>query len=566
MKKLKKKKVILVFVLALVLGYVIMPLHEVKAAGVDLSAAESITMGTTMNGAITEDERAQVYSFSIESAGRITFDMESHMQYYSIIIYDMSGEIAWYTDHNEWNSNLKYVKNTHTADLIGGSYYLRVTGYYNVYGDYSSTGTFILSTNFISAGESMEEPNNEFTQASTISVNGSINGQIAANDPQDIYTFLVAKSGRLKLNITSYMRYYTIILYDSMGELIWYTDCNEWNSNLCYRTDEHLLDVSAANYYLRVTGNYYYHSNIYSSTGNYIMNLSFTESGESITEPNNDFTSAYPLALGKTVKGQIALDDSYDICKFSLSKSTDLGITITSYMKYYSLEIDDANGKKIAETNWNEWNENVGYRTDNLQAALSAGIYYLKIYANNNATGTYTLCLGDLPSVREASVAKIKNRTYKSAYIEPAVKVTYKGKVLKRGTDYTLSYRDNYYVGKATVVITGIGKYTGTKEVNFKIVPKAPKITTAKNSGKGTGYLIWDEIYGADGYEIYYSTREKSGYKLRYRSSNGAYNVLTMYKLKKGKKYYFKVRAYQVIDGKKYYSSFSKPKAIKIKK
>ena len=130
--------------------------------------------------------------------------------------------------------------------------------------------------------------------------------------------------------------------------------------------------------------------------------------------------------------------------------------------------------------------------------------------------------------------------------------------------DYTLSYRNNYYVGQATVVITGIGKYTGTKEVDFEIVPKAPKINTAKNSAKNTAYLAWDSIYGVDGYEIYSSAQKSSGYKLYYRTTKGySYNALTM---KRGKTYYFKVRAYKVVDGKKYYSSFSKCKAIKIKK
>ena len=36
-------------------------------------------------------------------------------------------------------------------------------------------------------------------------------------------------------------------------------------------------------------------------------------------------------------------------------------------------------------------------------------------------------------------------------------------------------------------------------------------------------------------------------------------------KLKKNKKYYFKVRAYKTAEGKKYYSAYSKVKAVKVK-
>jgi len=40
----------------------------------------------------------------------------------------------------------------------------------------------------------------------------------------------------------------------------------------------------------------------------------------------------------------------------------------------------------------------------------------------------------------------------------------------------------------------------------------------------------------------------------------------TKKKLKKNKKYYFKVRSYKVIDGKKVYGSYSSVKSVKIKK
>lgn len=40
---------------------------------------------------------------------------------------------------------------------------------------------------------------------------------------------------------------------------------------------------------------------------------------------------------------------------------------------------------------------------------------------------------------------------------------------LKLGTDYTVSYQNNKLPGKATVIFTGIGKYTGTVKKTFKI-------------------------------------------------------------------------------------------------
>ena len=76
--------------------------------------------------------------------------------------------------------------------------------------------------------------------------------------------------------------------------------------------------------------------------------------------------------------------------------------------------------------------------------------------------------------LNRAKVAKIPNQEYNSGQeiILPdnAVEVNLNGTVLLKGTDYTVDYVNNQNVGKASVVIKGIGKYAGTKTVSFKIV------------------------------------------------------------------------------------------------
>jgi hypothetical protein len=42
---------------------------------------------------------------------------------------------------------------------------------------------------------------------------------------------------------------------------------------------------------------------------------------------------------------------------------------------------------------------------------------------------------------------------------------------LTEGTDYTLSYRDNVKPGTGTIIVTGIGNYTGTANYTFDIYP-----------------------------------------------------------------------------------------------
>lgn len=75
--------------------------------------------------------------------------------------------------------------------------------------------------------------------------------------------------------------------------------------------------------------------------------------------------------------------------------------------------------------------------------------------------------------ISKASVAPIADRTYNGSPIKPALTVTYEGKALVEGTDYTVSWRNNVSVGTATAVITGKGEYEGTLEASFKIVARS---------------------------------------------------------------------------------------------
>ncbi len=70
------------------------------------------------------------------------------------------------------------------------------------------------------------------------------------------------------------------------------------------------------------------------------------------------------------------------------------------------------------------------------------------------------------------------NQAYTGSALTPSPTVTLGGKVLKRGTDYTVSYANNKNAGTATVTVTGKGDYTGSAKGTFKI--------NAANASKAT--------------------------------------------------------------------------------
>ena len=61
---------------------------------------------------------------------------------------------------------------------------------------------------------------------------------------------------------------------------------------------------------------------------------------------------------------------------------------------------------------------------------------------------------------------------YTGRRIRPTVTVKDGRKVLRAGKDYTITYSNNIKRGKASIVITGKGSYTGRKVITFRIVSK----------------------------------------------------------------------------------------------
>ena len=92
--------------------------------------------------------------------------------------------------------------------------------------------------------------------------------------------------------------------------------------------------------------------------------------------------------------------------------------------------------------------------------------------------------------------------------------------------------------------------------------PKAPTIKSLKKSGKKAIKITYKKVSGVSGYQIYMSTKKKSGY-IKIATLSSKKSSYTKGKLKKGKKYYFKVRTMKKVSGKYRYSSFSKVRSIK---
>ena len=82
-----------------------------------------------------------------------------------------------------------------------------------------------------------------------------------------------------------------------------------------------------------------------------------------------------------------------------------------------------------------------------------------------------------------AVITGLAPKAYTGTAIKPNPTVKVSGKTLKKGVDYTVSYKGNVNVGTAVVTVTGKGAYSGSKQAAFEVV-KAANPMTAKVAKK----------------------------------------------------------------------------------
>ena len=353
--------------------------------------AQKITLGDTIDGSIAPEGDIDFYAFNITQSGCVTLNIKSYMKYYCIYIYDVAGTEVWYTTENEYNSTVGFRQDEYKIYLEKGNYSIKVTGY-RVNDWDASTGKYQLKTFFESVKANEKEKNNTANEANRIHLGETINGLIAMNDAMDFYKFTIANSGKVSLDITAYMRYYTISLYDMEGTLLYDVYDKEFNSTVGFRNDKYDIYLEKGSYYIKITG--YRQNDWDASTGKYTIVTSYTNANATETEPNNIAEQANEIKFNAEVVGLIGCNDVLDFYKFNMDKSGSLNIDITSYMRYYTLYIYDTKGNEMWNSYDNEYNNTTGFRTDTHQVDLAKGSYYLRVtgYRQNDwdaSTGTY---------------------------------------------------------------------------------------------------------------------------------------------------------------------------------
>lgn len=144
-------------------------------------------------------------------------------------------------------------------------------------------------------------------------------------------------------------------------------------------------------------------------------------------------------------------------------------------------------------------------------------------------------------------------------YEGPQAGVTYYYYV--KAYSYSNSYDSQYndvYGGQS------IG-YSKPAKVTVGTGLKAPKLSSAKSAKKKQVTLKWGSVNNAEKYVIYRATSKKGKYEA-VATVSAKKKTYTDKKLKSGKTYYYKIRAYKTTEaGTDLYSSYSAAKKVKVK-
>ncbi|MBE5927460.1 MAG: hypothetical protein E7270_10940 [Lachnospiraceae bacterium] len=191
--------------------------------------------------------------------------------------------------------------------------------------------------------------------------------------------------------------------------------------------------------------------------------------------------------------------------------------------------------------------------------------YTVKYLSNINAgtaqviitgIGKYNECIIKEYNILPKKVTNVSISTQNSKYVykgkevKPAINVKIGKTKLVLNQDYKVTYKNNTKPGDAILTVKFINNYSGSTTRKYTITPNKVTLDKQKSFAAKKITLSWTQQKDVTGYEIYRSTKKNGDYT-RVAIVNGNKNKYTDTKLKTGKTYYYRVRAYKV-DGEHY--------------
>ena len=299
-----------------------------------------------------------------------------------------------------------------------------------------------------------------------------------------------------------------------------------------------------------------------------VNNNGYGQKGCIIFTPNKVVYSngdVYHVTITGAVEGTI----KYDVNFFAMVPVTSLSFVAP----FSTLQLRNESDLKVKITPVNSSEKIIEYSSSNPNVvSYEDGI----VCAHNAGTAVVTARAGGKSISRKITVPKQTLNDEDIFYSNVNSEYVYTGKeilpnpkvehyysvledevLLKKGTEYTVTYGANKEIGKGRVTVSGKGNYTGSHSINFKIVPAKVKTVSARAKRKAVT-VKFSKVKGASNYQIYIKQKNKKARIINVKGNK------TVKKLKAGKAK-IKVRGYKTVNGKKYCGAWSKTKNVRVK-
>lgn len=346
--------------------------------------------------------------------------------------------------------------------------------------------------------------------------------------------------------------------------------------------------------------NYGYIPVVYSSLSyfkNYLDLNGFQKNGIKIWYAQWPYTSS----LNTTVKKRMYNNTYADIWQFSSSLTVNGKVTDTNvcYNDFYNYSKEDS---KLKAKNLKKTYEYTGsaikpdlkiYSGDTL---LKKGTDYKTFYYKNKKLGRATVKVVRFDSegnyletktfrfiIKPAKVQLSVSTSDKSArltwktsqgaskyYIYKKTGSTYKKITNTFSTNYNItslkSGKKYTYAVRSYGLVRNKGYYSGYSDIEFYTKYKKVQIKKATSDSKGKATVKWSpKKSGAKGYQVQYATNKSFSASKNLTIENKFAKKAVINNLKSGKKYYFRVRSYNIKKSSKLYSVYSDTLNVKIK-
>ncbi len=551
------------------------------SAFASFDTAAVIEMDKAYGESITSNDGEDYYKFTTTEYGRVRIYFTTSMRPFTLAIYDANkNEVKSWVTTRSTSGDVAY-----SQTLEAGTYFLKVNGEGVLGAIGASTGDYSFRMTFTpeSKGETDADKNNDLKYAKEIKLDSTSSGKILNDGENDFYKFTINSSGTVTVKFTSKMEYYSIYVLNANGDSVWSQASNKWDASKKQRVDTYKLELSAGTYYIKANGMGKTGTLIkrdVNSTGSYKFDLDFKSAGANSVEPNNSIVNPNKISFNKKIKGHLSLTDGADYYEINASKGGVM-IGFVSYMSSYSIRVLDADNKEVWSSKGNALGEKATTRKDLHEFNLAKGKYFIVV---DGGTGKYNFEISKEISVgktkitsyeRTTSTLKLRWAKVKGADGYEVFKYDEaKKEFVKIGSTTTKRYLTVKKLNSATVYdfkvraykkLNGVVVYGEFSAERGALTTPAKATISKVTAGKKTATVNWKTVANASGYRVFYTTDKDFDYAKSTMVKDSKATSKTIKKLKSGKKYYFKVRAYKTFKSKNIYGALSKVKSVKVK-